>query len=45
MGQKTLAFTKLLLRDFFCNSLEKHILIVFYAKQSSIQHTWGITKE
>jgi hypothetical protein len=45
MGQRTLVFTKLLLRDFSCNSLGKHGLLVVYAKQSFIQHTWGITKE
>jgi hypothetical protein len=32
MGQRALAFTKLLLRDVFCNSLEKHRLPVVYAK-------------
>jgi hypothetical protein len=45
MGQRTLAFTKLLLRDFFCNSLGNHGLLVVYAKQSFIQSTCGITKE
>jgi hypothetical protein len=45
MGQRTRAFTKLLLRDFFCNSLGNHGLLVVYAKQPFIQHTWGITKE
>jgi hypothetical protein len=45
MGQRTLAFTKLLLRDFSCNSLRNHRLLIVYAKQSFIQHTWGITKE
>jgi hypothetical protein len=32
MGQRALAFTKLLLRDFFCNFLGKHRLLVVYAK-------------
>jgi hypothetical protein len=32
MGQRTLAFTRLLLRDFSCNSLGKHELLVVYAK-------------
>jgi hypothetical protein len=36
----TLAFTKLLVRDFSCNSLEKHGLLVVYTKQSFIEHTW-----
>jgi hypothetical protein len=45
MSQRTLAFTKLLPRDFSCNFLGKHKLLVVYAKQSFIQHTWGITKE
>jgi hypothetical protein len=45
MGQRTLAFTKLLLRDFSCNFLEKHRLLVVYAKQSFILYTWEITKE
>jgi hypothetical protein len=44
MGQRTLAFTKLLLRDFFCNSLRNHGLLIVYAKQSFIQLTWRITK-
>jgi hypothetical protein len=35
MGQRTLAFTKLLLGNFSCNSLEKRRLLVVYAKQSS----------
>jgi hypothetical protein len=45
MGQRTLAFTKLLLRDFSCNFLGKHRLLVVYAKQSFILCTWEITKE
>jgi hypothetical protein len=45
MGQRTLAFTRLLLREISCNSLENHGLLVVYAKQSFIQHTWGITEE
>ena len=45
MGQRTLAFTRLLLREVSCNTLGNHRLIVVYAKQSFIQHTWGITKE
>jgi hypothetical protein len=42
MGQRTLAFTKLLLRNFSCNSLGKRRLLVVYAKKSFIQCTWGI---
>jgi hypothetical protein len=45
MGQRTLAFTRLLLRKYSCNTLRNHRLLVVYAKQSFIQHTWGITKE
>jgi hypothetical protein len=45
MGQRTLAFTKLLLTEISCNALGNHKLLVVYAKQSFIQHTWGITKE
>jgi hypothetical protein len=45
MGQRTLAFTRLLLREISCNSLRNHGLLVVYAHQSFIQHTWGITKE
>jgi hypothetical protein len=45
MGQRALAFTKLLLRDFFCNFLGKHRLPVVYAKQSFILYTWEITKK
>jgi hypothetical protein len=44
MGQRTLAFTKLLLREIPCNSLGNNGLLVVYAKQSFIQHTWGIQK-
>jgi hypothetical protein len=32
MGQRTLAFTKLLIRDFLFNFLEKHRLPVVYVK-------------
>jgi hypothetical protein len=32
MGQRTLAFTKLLIRDLFCNFLGKHRLPVVYVK-------------
>lgn len=42
MCQRTLVFTKLLLRDFPCNSLEEHGLLIVYAKQPFIQYTWGI---
>jgi hypothetical protein len=45
MGQRTHAFTKLLLRKISCNSHGNHGLLVVYAKQSFIQRTWGITKE
>jgi hypothetical protein len=39
MGQRTLAFTRLLLRKISYNTLENHELLVVYAKQSFIQHT------
>jgi hypothetical protein len=45
MGQRTLAFTRLLLREVSYNTLGNHRLLVVYAKQLIIQHTWGITKE
>jgi hypothetical protein len=45
MGQRTLAFTRLLLREISYNTLGNHRLLVVYAKQSFIQHTWGIAKE
>jgi hypothetical protein len=45
MGQRTLGFTKLMLREISCNPLMNNGLLVVYAKQSFIQHTWEITKE
>ena len=45
MGQRTLAFTRLLLREVSCNTLGNLRLLVVYAKQSFIQHIWEITKE
>jgi hypothetical protein len=45
MGQRTLAFTRLLLREVSCNTLENLGLLVIYAKQPFIQHTWGTTKK
>jgi hypothetical protein len=45
MGQRILAFTRLLLREIFYDSLGNYRLLVVYAKQSFIQHNWGITKE
>jgi hypothetical protein len=44
MGQRTLAFTRLLLREISYNTLENYELLVVYAKPSFIQHIWGITK-
>jgi hypothetical protein len=38
MGQRTLAFTRLLLREVSGNTLRNHGLLVVYAKQSCIQH-------
>jgi hypothetical protein len=44
MGQRTLAFTRLFIREVSGNTLGNHGLLIVYAKQSFIQHTWGITK-
>jgi hypothetical protein len=38
MGQRTLAFTKLLLREISCNSLGNHGLLIVYTRQPFIQH-------
>jgi hypothetical protein len=45
MGQTTLAFTRLLLREVSGNTLRNHELLVVYAKQSFIQHIWKMTKK
>jgi hypothetical protein len=45
MSQRTLAFTRLLLREVSCNTLGNLGLLVVYAMQSFIQHIWEITKE
>jgi hypothetical protein len=45
MGQKTLVFTRLLLTEVSCNTLGNLGLLIVYAKQSFIQHTWEMTKE
>ena len=45
MGQRTLAFTKLLIRDFLCNFLGKHRLLVVYVKQSFTLCTWENNKQ
>jgi hypothetical protein len=45
MGQRTLAFTRLLLRDVFGKTLRNHGLLVVYANQSFIQHIWEMIKE
>jgi hypothetical protein len=39
MGQRTLAFTRLLLTEVSCNTLWNHGLLIVYAKESFIQHT------
>jgi hypothetical protein len=44
MGQRTLAFTRLLLRKVFSNTLRNHGLLVVYAKRSCIQHIWIMKK-
>jgi hypothetical protein len=45
MGQRTLAFTRLLIREVSDNTLKNHGLLVVYAKQSFIQHIWEMIKE
>jgi hypothetical protein len=45
MGQRTLAFTRLLLREVSCNKLRNLGLLVVYAKKSFIQHIWEMIKE
>jgi hypothetical protein len=45
MGQRTLAFTRLLLREISGNTLRNHRLLIVYAKQSCIQHIWEMKKE
>jgi hypothetical protein len=45
MGQRTLAFTRLLLREVSRNTLGNLGLLVVYVKQSFIQHIWEKTKE
>jgi hypothetical protein len=45
MGQRTLAFTRLLLRKVFDNTLRSHGLLIVYAKRSCIQHIWIMTKK
>jgi hypothetical protein len=45
MGQRTLVFIRLLLREVSWNTLDNHWQLVAYTKQSFIQHTWGMTKE
>jgi hypothetical protein len=45
MGQRTLAFTRLLFREVSCNTLRNLGLLVVYTKQSFIQHIWEMTKE
>jgi hypothetical protein len=45
MGKRTLAFTRLLLREVSSNTLRNHKLLVVYATQSCIQHIWEMIKE
>jgi hypothetical protein len=45
MGQMTLAFTRLLLREVSYNTLKNLGLLFVYAKQSFIQHIWEMIKE
>jgi hypothetical protein len=45
MGQRTLAFTRLLLMEVSYNTLGNLGQLVVYTKQSFIQHKWEMTKE
>jgi hypothetical protein len=45
MGQRTLAFITLLLREVSGITLKNHGLLVVYAKQSCIQLIWEMIKE
>jgi hypothetical protein len=45
MGQRTLAFTRLLFREVSGKTLRNHGLLVVCAKQSCIQHIWEMIKE
>jgi hypothetical protein len=45
MGQRTLAFTRLLLREVSSNTLRNHGLLVVYVNQSCIQHIWKMRKK
>jgi hypothetical protein len=45
MGQRTLAITRLLLREVSYSTLRNLGLLVVYTKQSFIQHIWKMTKE
>jgi hypothetical protein len=45
MGQRTLVFTRLLLREVSYNTLRNHELLVVYANQSCIQHISEMIKE
>jgi hypothetical protein len=45
MGQRTLAFTRLLLKEVSGNTLKNHGPLIVYAKQSCIQHIWEMIKE
>jgi hypothetical protein len=45
MGQRTLAFTRLLLRKIFGNTLRNHGLLVVLIKRPYIQYIWKIANE
>jgi hypothetical protein len=45
MGQWTLAFIRLLLREVSCNILENLGLLVVYVNQSFIQHIWEMVNK
>jgi hypothetical protein len=45
MGQRTLAFTRLLLRVVSYNTLRNLGLLIVYAKQTFIQHIWEMIKK
>jgi hypothetical protein len=45
MGQRTLAFIRLLLREVSCNILGNLGLLVVYVNQSFIQHIWEMVNK
>jgi hypothetical protein len=42
IGVRTLAFTRLLLRGIFSNTLRNHELLIVYVKRAYIQYIWKV---